>query len=106
AGPDGGKGTAARTKRDDGPRRRRPPPLHDARERPDGESGRVVGLALDRGSHSSQAARRRRLVKTRMILKKHYACEGSAASSRGARAGGMAFRMWRSVVIDGTAAKR
>ena len=32
------------------------------RQRPDGEPGRVVGLALDRGPHPAQAARRRRLV--------------------------------------------
>ena len=37
--------------------RRRPPALHDARQRPDGESGRVVGRTLDRGSDPPQAAR-------------------------------------------------
>ncbi len=36
-------------------RRRRSPALHDARQRPDGEPGRVVGLALDRGPDPAQA---------------------------------------------------
>ncbi len=36
-----------RTQRHDGYGRRRSPALHDARERPDGEPGRMVGSALD-----------------------------------------------------------
>ena len=43
--------------RHDRPRRRRPPALHHAGQRPDGESGRVVGPALDRRSDPAQAAR-------------------------------------------------
>ena len=49
------EGTDARPERHDRARRRRSPALHDARQRADGESGRVVGRALDRGSDPAQA---------------------------------------------------
>ena len=49
------EGTDARPERHDRARRRRSPALHDARQRADGEPGRVVGRALDRGSDPAQA---------------------------------------------------
>ena len=54
------EGAGARPERHDRAGRRRSPALHDARQRPDGEPGRVVGRALDRGSDPAQAARSRR----------------------------------------------
>src|SRR6185503_8804334 len=52
---DGREGTGDWEKRNDRAGGRRPSTLHDARQRPHGESGRVVGSALDSGPHSAQA---------------------------------------------------
>ena len=51
-----GEGTEPRPQRHDRARRRRSPSLHHARQRAHGESGRVVGRALDHGSDSAEAA--------------------------------------------------
>ena len=53
----GGKGAGARQERHDRHGGRRPPALHDAGQRPDGESCGVVGRTLDPGSDRPQAAR-------------------------------------------------
>ena len=57
AGHDGRERADARPQRDDRARRRRSPALHDARQRSHGESCRMVGRALDRGSDPAQASR-------------------------------------------------
>ena len=61
--PDRREGTADRPQRHDRNGWRRSPPLHDARQRTDGEPGRVVGCPLDRGSNTekAQGGRRRKL---------------------------------------------
>ena len=61
------EGAGARTKRHDRAGRRRSPALHDARERQDGEPGRVVGLALDSGPHPPEAADLGRIVDSRPV---------------------------------------
>ena len=55
AGQTGREGAGARPERHDRPGRRRSPALHDARQRPDGEPGRVVGRALDPGPDPAEA---------------------------------------------------
>ena len=54
------RGQIDRAQRFDRAGRRRPRAFHDARRRADGESGRMVGPALDTGSGRSQAQRCRR----------------------------------------------
>ena len=49
------EGAVARSQRDDRAGGRRPPALHHAGQRADGEPDRVVGFALDRGPHPAQA---------------------------------------------------
>ena len=51
------KGPDDRPQRRNGLGGRRSPALHDARERPSGESERMVGSALDSGPHHAEAAR-------------------------------------------------
>ena len=59
-GRHGDEGPDHRPQRHDGPRRRRPSALHDARQRASGEPGGMVGPALDSGSGRAEAQRRRR----------------------------------------------